>query len=137
MLRDPTKAPESYRGIPLNSYMRQRWDTPIGHWWRQGVDAMADQTPFIVEVGQVWADNDYRKSGRTLRVDSIGDDGYARCTILTNYDDVQEKIDAEEPGVKSMIGQRTKIKVRRLYPNARGYRLISSERTCQVLNASG
>ena len=42
-------------------------------------------TDTTVKPGQVWADNDKRAAGRTVRVERI-EDGSAVCTILTNRD---------------------------------------------------
>lgn len=64
-----------------------------------------------VRVGQVWADNDRRSEGRTVRVD--GDDArYAYCAVLT----------AVTPGGRT--GQRTRIALERMRPTSTGYRLL-------------
>lgn len=118
--------PLHYRGVPVPPRLRQYWDKPTGRWWRQGVDDKADRLPFEVLPGQVYADNDYRKPGRTLRVERLTDDGvYAICTVLTNYDAVQRSLDLGWTFRQDMRGTQTAIRVRRLYPNARGYALIS------------
>jgi hypothetical protein len=73
-----------------------------------------------VRIGQVWADNDKRSAGRTLRIDHIGDedhDGYAvppyaSCTVLTN-----------KPGRRTR--HQVAIRLSRFKPNATGYRLLS------------
>jgi hypothetical protein len=73
-----------------------------------------------VRVGQVWADNDKRSQGRTLRVDHIGcedSDGYevppyAACTVLTN-----------KPGCRT--GHQVAIRLARFKPTSTGYRLVS------------
>jgi hypothetical protein len=64
-----------------------------------------------VRVGQVWADNDSRSSGRTLRVDAV-DVRYAYCTVLT----------AGEPGGRT--GRHTRIALERMRPTSTGYRLV-------------
>ncbi|MEU0443572.1 hypothetical protein ABZ202_28225 [Streptomyces sp. NPDC006186] len=64
-----------------------------------------------VRVGQVWADNDSRSKGRTVRVDEI-DARYAYCTVLT----------AATPGGRT--GQRTRIALERMRPTSTGYRLL-------------
>lgn len=119
--------PDTYRGVPVPARLRQYWDKPTGRWWRAGVDAKAMLVPFEVLPGQIYRDMDYRASGRTFRVDRLTPDGlYAICTVLTNYDHVQEKLDSEDPGnYQDMRGSETAIKVRRLYPNARGYAFVS------------
>ncbi|MFE0642116.1 hypothetical protein ACFW2Y_10985 [Streptomyces sp. NPDC058877] len=61
--------------------------------------------------GQVWADNDRRSAGRTVRVDEV-DTRYAYCTVLT----------ASTPGGRT--GQRTRIALERMRPTSTGYRLL-------------
>jgi hypothetical protein len=86
-----------------------------------------------VRPGQVWADNDPRATGRTLRVDEIRhspriDSLVAVCTVLTNRDDTQTHID--HPWVpwykpRDMRGQQTEIAVVRFRrPTSTGYRLV-------------
>ena len=82
---------------------------------------------FVVRPGQVWADNDVRCKGRTVRVAEVGP-LTAICEILTNSDAHQEYVD----GVRSvagyrpddMRGMRTEIKLRRFRPTSTGYRLL-------------
>ncbi|MEU5093765.1 hypothetical protein [Streptomyces sp. NPDC020996] len=64
-----------------------------------------------VRVGQVWADNDKRSEGRTVRVDEI-DARYAYCTVLT----------AATPDGRT--GQRARIALERMRPTSTGYRLL-------------
>ncbi|MFG2959751.1 DUF6354 family protein [Streptomyces sp. NPDC048291] len=64
-----------------------------------------------VRVGQVWADNDKRSEGRTLRVDEV-DARYAYCTVLT----------AATLGGRT--GQRTRVSLERMLPTSTGYRLL-------------
>ncbi|WP_435059419.1 hypothetical protein [Streptomyces sp. bgisy060] len=64
-----------------------------------------------VRVGQVWADNDKRSEGRTVRVDEINV-RYAYCTVLT----------PPTPGGRT--GQRTRIALERMRPTSTGYRLL-------------
>ncbi|WP_438491793.1 hypothetical protein [Streptomyces asiaticus] len=64
-----------------------------------------------VQVGQVWADNDKRSEGRTVRVNEV-DDRYAYCTVLT----------PATPGGRT--GQRTRIALARMRPTPTGYRLL-------------
>lgn len=45
--------------------------------------AMQSRLPVEVRVGSVWADNDPRSAGRTLRVERVDGDK-AVCTVLTN-----------------------------------------------------
>jgi hypothetical protein len=120
------QVPDIYRGVRVPTRLRRYWNKPTGRWWRAGVDAKADMLPVEVLPGQVYEDGDYRKEGRTLRVDGLMLDGrYANCTILTNYRHVQEALDKGWTIYKDMRGCVTVIKTRRLYPNARGYRLLS------------
>lgn len=118
-------APDLYRGVPVPGRLRQFWHKPTGRWWRNGVDAKADIS-FEVLPGQIYRDNDYRKPGRTLRVDRLTADGqYAICTVLTNYERVQTALDLDWTIYKDMRGSETAVKVRRLYANARGYARIA------------
>lgn len=88
-----------------------------------------DKTLPDVRPGQVWADNDIRVSGRTLRVERIEDDPkrgekVAVCTILTNDDETQTRVDRGEKRARDMRGKETRIAVRRMQPNSTGYRLM-------------
>lgn len=80
-----------------------------------------------VRVGQVWADNDPRVAGRTLRVDAI-EGGKATCTVLTNDDDTQALIDnplrAPWANRSDRRGRETRISLSRFKPTSTGYRLI-------------
>ena len=81
----------------------------------------------VVRPGQVWADNDVRSKGRTIRVVDVGP-VTAICEIRTNSDAQQEYVD----GVRSMVGyrpvdmrgKRTQIALRRFKPTSTGYRLL-------------
>jgi hypothetical protein len=89
-------------------------------------------TPPSPQRGQIWADNDPRSAGRTLRVDRI-ENGKAVCTILTNSDKAQRDIDAKRgkpsyyQDFKDMRGKTTKISLARFKPVSTGYRLIRDE----------
>ncbi|MGR6915392.1 hypothetical protein ACU635_14200 [[Actinomadura] parvosata] len=61
---------------------------------------------------QVWADNDKRCSGRTVRVDEV-DERFAYCTVLTPREG------------STRTGHRVRIAINRMRPTATGYRLIS------------
>jgi hypothetical protein len=84
-----------------------------------------------VKPGQVWADNDPRSEGRTLRIDAV-DGRAAYCTILTNADVVQAKIDdwhargktGPSPWAQDRRGKTTSISLARLKPTSSGYRLV-------------
>jgi hypothetical protein len=70
-----------------------------------------------VRAGQVWADNDSRSRGRTLRIDLIekaeppNTEDVAVCTVLT-----------APPSMP--VGKQTRIMVRRFRPNSTGYKLV-------------
>lgn len=66
-----------------------------------------------VKPGQIWADNDPRSVGRTLRVVSIGKHS-ARCVVLT----------AAVDGPPSTVGKTRMIVLDRFRPVSNGYRLI-------------
>ena len=83
-----------------------------------------------VRPSQVWADNDPRAAGRTLRVDAIDGDK-ATCTILTNTDETQEYLDHPDAKPAWMAGaygdrrgRQTRVSLRRFVPTSTGYRLI-------------
>lgn len=76
-----------------------------------------------VRPGQVWADNDSRSEGRTLRVDSIEDVKYcggashptAICTVLTPANNYPQ----------GRTGHQVRIRVSRMKSTSTGYRLVS------------
>lgn len=81
-----------------------------------------------VRPGQVWADNDPRAKGRTIKVLSLveergqgglcplqGPARYARCIVLT---------DADEASLRT-AGRIAWIKLSRFRPTSNGYRLVS------------
>jgi hypothetical protein len=81
-----------------------------------------------VTVGQVWADNDERAAGRTVRVDRI-DGGYAICMVLTNTNYAQRFLDepSQNPWLRSTDrrGATTRIALKRFRPATNGYRLVT------------
>lgn len=82
-----------------------------------------------VRPGQIWADNDKRNEGRTLRVETIthvdGKPHTVRCTILTNTNEVQASLDAVGQRIYSDArGKQTHIRLDRMRPTSTGYRLI-------------
>lgn len=93
----------------------------------------SEQIP--VRPGQVWADNDPRVTGRTIRIDAVDGD-VATCTVLTNDAESQAKIDTHgSPGKSGRYmggtwvpgdrrGTTTRVKLARLRPVASGYRLL-------------
>lgn len=84
-----------------------------------------------VKAGQVWADNDPRAAGRTIRVlnlvPSRGHGGlnipdgapprYARCLVLTDRA-------KRYPRSRSTVGRIIWIKLDRFRPTSSGYRLV-------------
>lgn len=79
-----------------------------------------------VEPGQVWADNDKRSEGRTVRVERI-ENGKAVCTILTNRAAAQRDLDRGSVWVNDMRGRTTRISLSRFKPTNTGYRLVQEE----------
>jgi hypothetical protein len=67
-----------------------------------------------VRVGQVWADNDPRSAGRTLRVFFVTST-HAGCQVLSVARNVSER----------QVGKTTTISLSRFKPNSTGYRLIT------------
>jgi hypothetical protein len=89
-----------------------------------------------VRVGQVWADNDSRCHGRTLRIDAVDGDT-AVCTVLTNTTEVQAYVaqPASKPtwtknSYRDRRGTRTRIKLSRFRPTATGYKLVRDYMAC-------
>lgn len=77
-----------------------------------------------VKPGQVWADNDWRSEGRTLRVDEVGET-HASCTVLTNSQTVQADLDLRGPVWRTdSRGKKTRIALKRFKPTSTGYRLL-------------
>jgi hypothetical protein len=76
-----------------------------------------------VRPGQVWADNDKRHKGRTLRVERVAG-GIVLCRIVTNTDTVQRLLDRKSPQVRDRRGKIVSIALVRFRPTAAGYRLI-------------
>lgn len=86
----------------------------------------------VVEPGQVWADNDRRSNGRTVRVDRVVNDPtkgeqVAVCTVLTNSDRVQSFIGSGSNHFRDTRGTTVRIAVRRMRPTSTGYRLVPAE----------
>lgn len=76
-----------------------------------------------VKPGQIWADNDKRAEGRTVRVERI-EDGKAVCTVLTNRDAAQRELDRGSAWCTDMRGKTTRISLARFRPTNTGYRLV-------------
>ncbi|MEU4296407.1 DUF6354 family protein [Kitasatospora aureofaciens] len=67
-----------------------------------------------VRPGQVWADNDKRNVGRTIRIESV-DNTHATVTLVTaSRDDIQ--------GARPK--RTSRIRLDRFRPTSTGYRLI-------------
>ncbi len=88
-----------------------------------------------VKPGQIWADNDWRSAGRTLRVERI-ENGKAVCMVVTNMTKAQQAIDRfaqtalgqqgyECPDFRDMRGKATRISLARFKQTSTGYRLVS------------
>lgn len=73
-----------------------------------------------VRPGSVWADNDKRNPGRTVRVNLV-DKMYAYCTVLTETGGGEPTV-----GTGGIPGAERKVRIRlnRMRPTASGYRLI-------------
>ena len=71
--------------------------------------------PETVRPGQVWADNDHRVEGRTLRVDKIDGD-HAICTVVTGPNPAAS--------TDRSVGKQRRILLRRFTPTSTGYRLV-------------
>ncbi len=79
-----------------------------------------------VRPGQVWADNDWRQAGRTLRVvdlvhDSLrGGELTAVLEVLTDRSPTRNY-----PAGLSQVGKRVRVRVRRMRPTSTGFRLLT------------
>lgn len=86
-----------------------------------------------VRVGQVWADNDSRSRGRTIKVLEIvapeGGEPVAICETLTNDKSTEWRMErtssARMRALLDRRGKTSRIKVRRFRPTSTGYRLVS------------
>lgn len=76
-----------------------------------------------VRPGQVWADNDPRVAGRTLRVESVTTT-HAVCVIVTHDAQTQRALDEGSPWVRDRRGKITRIMLARFFPTSTGYRLV-------------
>lgn len=81
-----------------------------------------------VAPGQLWADNDPRSAGRTLRVMSV-DAGKAVCRIESNDAATQARLDDPRSwlGGTDRRGKTTTVSVARMVPTSTGYRLVGEE----------
>ena len=79
-----------------------------------------------IKPGQVWADNDERSMGRTLRVEAV-EGGKAVCVILTNSNPTQAELDRGERRTQDTRGRKTRISLARFKPTNTGYRLIRDQ----------
>lgn len=85
----------------------------------------------VLQTGQVWADNDPRAEGRTLRIEAFDytDSGemIALCTVLTMPYTVRKQIEAGQFR-KDNRGSIVRIRIRRFQPrSAGGYVLVEEE----------
>lgn len=78
-----------------------------------------------VRPGQIWADNDWRSAGRTLRVIRV-DDTHATCVVVTNDRRTQALVHAGQRAFDRR-GKETRILLRRFRPNSTGYELLGNE----------
>jgi hypothetical protein len=91
-----------------------------------GAGAPTDQAPKPT-VGQVWADNDWRSAGRTVRIDLIKGE-YAYVTTLTNTSSTQDDFDnGRALWRRDMRGRQSRILLARLRPTSTGYRYLRTE----------
>ncbi|MFK0015805.1 hypothetical protein [Streptomyces sp. NPDC091027] len=68
-----------------------------------------------VESGQIWADEDKRRTGRKLRIDEVKAN-FVFCTVLQNTYEVQEQIDTYGFGAAvDRRGTTTRIGLARFY----------------------
>ncbi len=75
----------------------------------------------------MWADNDYRAAGRTLRVTAV-DATHATCTVLTDRTVSTYRHPGgyvHGTGTTHGVGRTTRIRIDRFRPTTTGYRLVS------------
>lgn len=97
----------------------------------------ADLAKETVKVGDVWADNDPRVAGRTIRVDRIEGE-YAYCTILTNDDETQQALDNPKGRSRRRDNRSrpTRIKLARFKPTSTGYRHVGGPDVARMLGGA-
>lgn len=77
-----------------------------------------------VRSGQIWADNDKRSKGRTLRVEAVSA-RHAQCVVLTSA----------TPNGRT--GHTVRILLERMKPVSNGYRLLIDGETSDWPSAGG
>lgn len=75
------------------------------------------------KVGQVWADNDKRSTGRTVRIVAVGRT-HATVELVGQRGRPARGHEAKQ---KAEPGRRTRIRLDRFEPTSTGYRLIETE----------
>lgn len=77
------------------------------------------------KVGQVWADNDPRMAGRTLKIIAI-DGERVQFEVIENDQEAQRNVD--DGFLRSdRRGKKSWVKAARLIPTMTGYRFIKEE----------
>jgi hypothetical protein len=92
-----------------------------------------------VKPGQIWADNDPRSAGRTLRVERI-EGTKAACTILTNATAVQAELDSSLRARRTTLdrrGRTARISLARFRPTSTGYRLLAERPEADASDVCG
>ncbi|MCC3333552.1 hypothetical protein [Nocardia abscessus] len=79
-------------------------------------DSITNKHGTEIRVGQVWADNDPRSEGRTLKVVAI-EMGFVRRAVCEPVTEIG--------GKPAKPGRTVRIKVDRMWPTSTGYRLVS------------
>lgn len=79
--------------------------------------ATAEPPAIPVEVGQVWADNDPRSEGRTVKVIAVTATK-ATCEVLTDGANTK----------RSQVGRITRIGLHRFKDTASGYKCVKKPR---------
>ena len=106
---------------------------------------MSTPTSPTVEAGQVWADNDARSAGRTLRVVYVGVT-HAECVVITNSDHTDQQITRAAARAALGIatgyvppdtrGKTSRIALSRFRPTSTGYRLDTAAEPCSHPNCA-
>jgi len=98
---------------------KPRTSTPTARKDRSKTVTTTAEAPALpeVKVGQVWADNDPRSDGRTVKVIAVNQTK-AVCEVLTDGANTR----------RSQVGRITRIGLHRFKDTASGYKLVKKTR---------
>lgn len=139
-LDHPETCTDAYEGCPVNWAVAETFGTPASRTIVDGryqvdVNDLGDrlligdrvdleQAP-VVRVGQVWADNDVRSTGRQIRVVEV-DATHATVELV---DQRGRPARGHEDAQKAEPGRQTRIRLDRFRPTSTGYTLLQGAPT--------